>query len=223
MERNNQEEVVRKDNYQRLEEFVNNNSKVLTAIAVIILLAIGGLVGYKNFYVNPMEREAQSQIIGVQRYFDQENWELVLNGDGNNLGSLDIIEAYGPTKTANLAKYYSGIAYLHLGYYEEAIVMLDNFSSNDKVISTMALGAIGDAYMELGNTDRGIRYYKRAAGNNPNPFTTPLFLLKSGMALETTGNYADAHKKYKKIKEDYPLSDEARNIEKHLARVEARK
>ncbi|MFN7015454.1 MAG: tetratricopeptide repeat protein, partial [Bacteroidia bacterium] len=142
-------------------------------------------------------------------------------GDGNYLGFNDIIENYGVTKSANLASYYMGICYLKKGEYENAIKYLKNFDSNDQVVAPIALGAIGDANLELGNNDEAIKYYIKAASASENKFTSPIYLMRAGMTMELAGRYKEAVEVYKKIKTDYNESAEGREVEKYLARAEA--
>ena len=54
------------------------------------------------------ENEAKAQMWMAEQYFERDSFNLALNGDGNYLGFLDIIEEYGITKSANLANYYYG-------------------------------------------------------------------------------------------------------------------
>ncbi len=90
------------------------------------------------------------------------------------------------------------------------------------MVGPMATGAIGDAYMELGESDKAITYYLEAAGQDDNDFTTPLFLLKAGQVYELTENYDEALDVYNRIKDDYKMSNEGRSIEKYIARAEAK-
>ena len=85
----------------------------------------------------------------------------------------------------------------------------------------MAKGAIGDAYMELKDYDKGADYYSDAADYSKNSFTTPMFLMKAGMAYDELKNYEKALKYYKRIRQDYHQSDEAREINKYIAYDEA--
>ena len=79
------------------------------------------------------------------------------------LGFLDIAKEYKFTKAGNLARYSAGICNLHLGNYEEAIEYLKKYSKKDKVIGSIAIGATGDAWVELGDTEKGISKYLEAA------------------------------------------------------------
>jgi tetratricopeptide (TPR) repeat protein len=148
-----------------------------------------------------------------------DSLNLALNGDGMYPGFLQIIDDYGITSSANLAHYYTGVIYLQMGSFEEAIDHLQKFKSKDQIVSAMACGAIGDAYMELNDISKAASYYLDAAEMRDNEFSAPIFYLKAGMAYELLGQYDDALEAYEIIKYEYPSSNEAREIDKYISRI----
>ena len=220
----NQEVIVDvQEVYSKTEHFVENNKKNLSIIVGGIVVVIALYLGYTKMYIAPMEIEAQSSMFMAEKYFEQDSLQKAINGDGLNYGFIDIIDEYSGTKSANLAHYYLGISYLRTGDFEGAIDELKSFSSDDIMVSSIALGAIGDAYFELGEIDDAISYYKKAAKNQENDLTSPMYLFKAGIAYEEKGDYQSAFDNYTKIKKDYAESSEGRTIEKYLARAEALK
>lgn len=201
------------------EQFIENNQKSLTAIVVAVLLIIGIYFGYKNWYLAPMEKEAHSQIFNAEYYFEIDSFRLALNGNENDLGFLEIAKQYGPSKTGNLAKYYCGICYREMGEYELAIDYLKKFDAGDVLVTPIAYGAIGDCYVELNELSEAAKYYEKAAKFNDNEFTAPLFLKKAGEVYSEMGDNSKALKVFNAIKEKYPKSPEARDIEKEIARA----
>lgn len=202
----------------RTEHYLEQNYKtLLIGLGAIVLIV--GLVWLSKLYFNKRNNEAQSQMFQAEKYLEMDSLKLALNGDGNYLGFLDIAKDYKFTASGNLAKYSAGICYLHLGNYNEAIKFLDKYSKKDQVIGSLAIGATGDAYVELGNLDKGAAKYVEAADFAKNSFNTPLFLMKAGQIYELTGKYADALKLYEKIEAQYPESTEGSTIEKYIARV----
>ncbi len=159
----NQNLEVVENALSRTEQFIEDNSKLLTYIAIGIVVIFGGFIGVKKLVIAPVEREAASQMFMAEQYFEKDSFNLALNGDGNYLGFIDIIDEYKITKSANMAKYYTGISYLHLGQYAEAIEYLKKFNSSDEMIAPIAIGAIGDAYAELENASEAINHYVKAA------------------------------------------------------------
>ncbi len=203
----------------KTEMYIENNQKSLSVIILVIILIVGGYMAFNKFYVAPMEDEAKSQMFIAEQYFDQDSFNLALNGDGNYLGFLDIVDEYGLTKSANLANYYIGISYLHLGQYEDAIEYLEKFDSEDNILDGLAISAIGDAYAQLNEKEKARDYYLKASNIKPNDFTTPIFLFKAGMLSEQINDNQMALDTYKKLEKEYPNSNEARKIEKYIARV----
>jgi tetratricopeptide (TPR) repeat protein len=202
----------------RSEHYLEENYKVLlSALGVIVVLVGLGWLG--KMYLGKRNDEAQSQMFQAEKYFEADSLKLALNGDGNYLGFLDIAKQYKFTNTGNLAKYSAGICYLHLGNYNEAIDYLNKYSKKDNLIGSLAIGATGDAYVQLGNMEKGIAKYIEAADYAKNSFNTPLFLMKAAELYELTNKFPEALKIYERIESQYPESTEGTTIGKYIARV----
>ena len=201
------------------EQFIEKNQKLITIVVGALILIVLGYFGFQKFYLAPREKEAQSQMFMAQKYFEQDSLKLALNGDGNYLGFLSIIDDYGMTEAANLSHYYTGMIYLKKGDFNNAIVQLKKFESDDEFVGPMATGAIGDAYMEQNNMGKAIEYYLKAADQKKNDLTSPQFLLKAGWACETDGKYDKAIEAYERIQKEFTKSMESRDIEKYIARA----
>jgi tetratricopeptide (TPR) repeat protein len=202
----------------RTEHFLEENYKTLL-IVLGVIVALVGIVWLGKLYLNKRNDEAQSQMYQAERYLEMDSLKLALNGDGNYLGFLDIAKDYRFTNSGNLARYSAGICYLHLGNYQEAIDFLNKYSKKDKVIGSLAIGATGDAYVELGDLDKGVSKYIEAADFAKNSFNTPIFLMKAGELYELNGKFAEALKVYERIESEYPESTEGTTIDKYIARV----
>jgi tetratricopeptide (TPR) repeat protein len=203
------------------ELFFEKNAKLISMIfgaAVVVALL---LLATHRFYTLPHEAKAKEQIFSAEQYFEKDSFNLALNGDGNYPGVLDIIDNYGRTPAGNLAKYYAGISYLHLGKYKEAIDYLESFKTSDLLLKPVATGAIGDAYAEMGNKEKAVKYYTDAAEVKANNFTTPIYLLKAGRMYELLGNKEKALSTYQTIKDKYGDSNEGRLVDKYIARLTA--
>lgn len=204
------------------EQFIETNQKIITYVIGALIVIVILFFGYKKYIANPKEKAANEAMFQAELYFDQDSLNLALLGDGESFGFLDIIDDYGSTKAGNLAKYYAGIVYINQGDYENAIDHLKKFKGDDIIVSAMALGAIGDAYMQLGDIDKAVRYYTDAASKNENELSSPAFLLKAGWAYELLDKNNDALKAYEKIKADFPKSRESREVEKYISRAKAK-
>jgi tetratricopeptide (TPR) repeat protein len=200
----------------KTEQYIEENKKSLSIIVAAIVIVVGGYLLYTKMILSPKEMDAQAQSFRAEQYFERDSFLLALEGDGDALGFIDIIDEYSMTKTANLAEFYAGICYLRLGEYENAIEHLKRFDSNDKIVSVVALGALGDAYVELEDYKEAISFFTKASTKNKNDFTSAIYLKKLGLTYEAVDEYKKAIDAYKKIKRLYPESEEARDIEKYI-------
>ncbi len=213
--------VVVEEALSKSEQFIERNQNLIVYSVAIVVILIAGYIGYTRFILEPREREGMAEMFMAEKYFQNEDFELALEGDGEYPGFLDIISDYRMTKPANLSRYYAGISLIRLGEYEEGIDHLQSFRKRDQILGAMAYGAIGDAYWEMGELDRAERYYRRAYNYEPNNLTTPLFLLKAGLLYEQMGSYDAALERYERIRREYPESTEGRDIDKYIARARA--
>lgn len=203
----------------RFEQFVEKNKKILLYSFAGILLIVMGIVGYNRFILGPKIVKAQNEMYMAEMYYEMDSLNLALNGDGINPGFLDIIDSYGGTPSGNLAHYYVGMIYLKQGLFEDAIDELEKFDGDDNIIGPMATGCIGDAYMELGQSEEALEYYIKAAEQSENTFTSPMYLMRAAWVHESLGQWDEAIALYEKIKTEYWKSYEAREVNKYIARA----
>ena len=206
----------------KTEMFIEKNQKTIIVVLAVIVVVVMAIFGVKKFVIEPREEAAQTAIFRAEQLFENDDYATALNGDGNNAGFMDIINEYGGTKTGNLARYYAGICYLNTGDFNNAIKYLSEFKGKDQIVKPLATGAMGDAYLELDNAAEAAKCYEKAAKESKNSFTSPMFLMKAGLAYEMVENYNKALDMYQIIKADYPNSNEGFNVEKYIAFVEAK-
>jgi len=186
------------------------------AIVLIVLLVLS----VRNFYLNPREVSAQNEMYKAQNFFAKDSFKVALEGDGVNfIGFKNVISDYGFTPSANLASAYAGICYYKLGQYDNAIKYLSQFDAENNYFSVAVIGLTGDSYVEKGETSKAIGYFEKAAGFE-NDIISPVYLKKAGLVYESLKDLEEAEKCYLTIKEKYPKSTEAADIEKYIARVQ---
>ena len=203
----------------KTEHFIETNQKLLINIGIALVVIVLGIYAIRNYYIIPREADASGQMFMAQKYFEKDSLKQALNGDGNYPGFLTIIDDYKWTSASNLAHYYAGICYLKQGKFQDAIDQLKSFSGKDELVAPMAIGAIGDAYMELNQPDKAVSEYEKAANLRDNKFTTSMFLLKAAFAYEELKNNDKALELYTKIKTKYPNSIEAADVDKYISKI----
>lgn len=206
----------------KTEDFVQKNQKyILSFLGAIALVTIGYLL-YQRFVAEPKQQDAAEQLFVAQQNFQKavdgdvkadSLFNLVLKGSEGKFGVVKIAEEYSGTDAGNLANYYAGIAYLNTGKYDDAIKSLEKFKSEDEILTTLAIGAIGDAYAQKNNAKEALNYYVRAAEAKKNDLTTPRFLLKAGKTALVLGNKADALKYFTDIKDNYENTPEGQGVD----------
>ncbi len=210
-----------KDNAQ---DFMEKNQNTIFGVLVALVLVVGGVFAYNNFYKAPRQKEAVAQMYQAQVQFERDSFALALENPGGGYGGfLDIIDNYSGTDAANLAQYYAGICYLNLGNFDVATAYLEDFSPAGEVLPAMKYGALGDAYSELDNLSKAESLYKKAAAANPNEFTSAYYLQKLGLLYEKQQNFDASLATFQQIKDKYPTSPAGRDIDKYIARVSSKK
>jgi tetratricopeptide (TPR) repeat protein len=207
----------------RAEDFVAKNQKYILGFLTIVALATVSYLLYQKFIAEPSQEEAASELFVAQQNFQKavdatgtkadSLYNLVLKGSEGKFGVVKIADEYSGTDAGNLANYYAGVAYLNTKKYAEAITSLEKFKSDDIMLSTLAIGVIGDAYAQQNKQKEALEYYIKAADANKNELTRPRYLMKAGKTALVLGNKADALKYFTDIKDNYDTAPEAQTID----------
>lgn len=205
-----------------VERFFEENGKALSTAAIALFVIVGGYIAYLKFYQEPRELEAQNEIYHAQQLFEADSLRQAVEGFNGHAGFLTVAADYSGTKVGEMANYYAGISYLRLGEYDNAIRLLDDFSTDDPILEVVATGSIGDAFLELNQSEEALDYYEKASSVNSNDFVVPFYLLKAGMLAENLAKNEEALKFYQRIKTEFPDSRQAADIERYTARVKAK-
>lgn len=203
----------------KLESFYEKFKKQINLGLIAVAAVIAGYMGFKMWYLEPKEQEAQAAIFKAQQWFEQDSFALALNGAGETQGFEAIASEFGLTKAGNLAHYYAGICNMKLGNFDAAVDHLKSFSTDNALLAPLSEGLKGDAYSELGDYGKAAKQYLKAAGLTKNKLTAPIYLKKAGLVLEEQKEFNDAVSAYEKIKKDYSDSQEAQDIDKYIARA----
>jgi len=203
----------------RGEEFVKKNSKILGGILGAGILVIAVVLYFQINNQNQNEN-AQEDMFQAVYFYEQDSVEFALNGDGINSGFLQIVDEYKGTDAANLAHFYIGSIYMSEMNFADALTHLEQFSSDDYLVQAKAYSLIGDANLELGNTQEAISYYERAAEYQDDKYFTPKYLSKLAIAYEEAGQLEDAIEVYQRIEDEFFESYEFAGARKHKARLE---
>lgn len=211
------------------EDFFLKFKKQIIIGVVAILLVVAGAILYNAYVAGPREDKASTAIAKGEQYFNAEQFDKALNGDGAGyVGFVKIASDYSSTDAGNLANLYAGLSYFNLGKYTEAVTYLEKFSTKgDAMVSPTATAALANAYAQTGNVDNAISTLKKAAdmadskADDVNNSISPTFLLQAGKLLESQNKKDEALKLYQDIKKKYVNSSlvQSSEIDKYIERV----
>ncbi len=199
------------------EQFYNDHKKVIWGVVTAVVVIFLGAIAWNKFIYQRQCAEAMEQAFPAETSFRNGEYELALNGDGNNLGFADIIKNYG-SKAGKAMPFYAGVCELQLGNYDSALSYLKKYKGKEPILAARAKACEGDAYVGLGKYSEAVTAYKAAVAKADNLFAAS-YLVKEGLALEALGDKAGALACYNTVRDSYPQSPEAYEINKYIARV----
>ena len=202
----------------KTEKFFQENGKTLSIICAAFLVVCVAVFCWFKFAYQPKVAEAQGQMAYAEQNFRNADYEVALNGDGNSLGFVQIIDEYGK-KAGKAVYFYAGVCELQLGEWEQAIKYLKAYNGKDTILSARADACIGDAYVGLEDYKTALGYFEKAAAAADNVYTAG-YLLKAGIVAEELGDNAKALEYYHVILDQYPQSMEAYDVDKYIGRIE---
>ena len=191
---------------------------IVTIIAAFVIIIVGSMC-YNTYIAEPREKEAAETIFAAENMFAAKDFQKALDGDGVNLGFIQIAEEYSGTAAGNIANAYAGMALAQLARYEEAIDYLKAFDGDDKMVAPAVYGTLGSCYAQTGDIDAAISNYKKAAKKANNATISPYYLLQAGIMCEQQGDKDDAAELYQEIKDKYTASPLSMDIDKYINRV----
>jgi len=204
--------------YARAMGLLESNRSVVLAAGAVIVVVVAAVVGM-NFYMGQRAQEAVDRMSGAVRAWESGDYRGALDGTDTFMGLTAVIDQYGSTSSGNLARYYAADAHFQLGEYDEALDLFESYDKDANHLGAAAFAGEAAIHANRGNNDEAGDLYRRAATIFTSDVTTPIYLLKAGQEYELAGEKGDARRVYEQIRDDYPTSPEARNIEFFLARV----
>ena len=218
---------VEDQNLENVQEALNtttmwiekNQKKLLIAVSAIVVLVVA-VLGYNQYVVKPNQENINNENALATVYFMQGNYEVALNGDSANcVGFKEIADEYTMYQGGKLAALYTGICYFQMGQYENAVEYLKKFDAKDVNVAPAALQLLGDTYVRLEDYNNAAKAFESAAKSG-NKVIAPMSLRKLGFVYIELGDKAAAKKAFETIKNEYPASAEASDIDKYISIAE---
>ena len=198
-------------------KWIEDNANLITWCVCGIAIVVMGIIAINNYVIKPHAQEASNENAKAAAYFMAGDFDKALNGDDAEcIGFTAIADEYKHYQQGELAALYAGICYFEKGEYEEAAKYLKRFDADDVNIDPAAHQLLGDAYVELQEYGKAAKAFEAAAASG-NELIAPMSLKKAGLVYMHEGQKAKALKAFQAIKENYPSSAEAQDIDKYIA------
>lgn len=220
---NNKEQGTYEDTLNNSEATFLKYKKPLLIAIVAIVVAIAGVILYKNYVSAPREAEASTELAKSQTLFNNQQYDQAL------AGFQKVQSDYSSTDAGNLANLYVALCYAHKAKpnWAKALENAEKFSTgSDQMISPASQMALGDIYANNNQNAKAVDCFKKAAkmanseaADNTNLSIAPLALRKAGILLESEGKKAEALEIYKDIKKTYVNSPIYQDIDKYIERA----
>ncbi len=143
-------------------DFLKRNRQRLTIGLVALVAVVGAFMAYR-YMKSTQQEEALNELFAAETFFALDSTKLVLEGNGNYLGALQVAEEYPMAEVEDAAHFYAGVAYLKESNYEQAIVELKQFKAKDALVQARAYALLGDAHAELKQWEEAVAAYEKAA------------------------------------------------------------
>lgn len=203
------------------EALIDKYKKPVMAGLAVVVVAVAGFFLYKSFILEPKNQKANEALFKGEQYFAMNDYDKALKGDSTGYkGFIYIAEEYSNTKAGNLARLYAGMSYAQSGNYQEAVKYLESYDEcDDEMITPAAVGVLGNCYAQLNQLDKATETLLKAAEMADNTTLSPMYLQQAGEIFESQGNTDKAMNCYKEIKNKYPQSMQAVEIDKYIERL----
>ena len=202
----------------KTELFFQKNSKLIYGCVAAVLLIALAILAFNRFILQPQKEKAQAAMYQAEQKFAAGDYELALAGDDNIMGFEEIIDTYG-AKGGKSVYLYAGACALQTGDFDKAVKYFKKYDGEEKILLSRAQAGIGDAYVGLEDYKNALAAYEKAAATVDDMFAAG-YLLKAGQVAEELGDKDKALACYNRIKDQYPQSPEASDIDKYITRIE---
>ncbi|MBN8588560.1 MAG: tetratricopeptide repeat protein [Rhodothermia bacterium] len=204
-----------------LEGFYRKHQKpILIGLAALIVLVAAYFLW--DWYKGSQNTTAAEKIGFAVQQFELGEYKKALDGAGSNAGLLKIASEFGSTETGNLAHYYAAVAYDNLNNRKKALEHYEAFDKGSNLIGASAYAGEAAIQEDVNkNYTKAAELYQKAANTYPDESSAPEYLRKAARNYEKAKDFKSAKSAYEQIKEKYPKSSVAADLDFFLGRIEA--
>ena len=207
--------------FVRIQDFFSDYRQYILYSGIAAAALAVGIISY--VYVQGTRSQQANELLGgIIMYYERGEFRTALDGAGEDLGLVDIVDDYGSTEAGNLARFYAADAAFRLGEYDQSLEWFENFRGDGGMLEASALDGQAAIYEMREDYQRAGALYERAADVYDSELRSPEYLMKAARALRKQGAYEDAEAVLLQIREDYPDSEYSEDMDFHLGYIRAK-
>ncbi|KAA3600908.1 MAG: hypothetical protein DWQ06_08795 [Calditrichaeota bacterium] len=197
-----------------VEDLFKKNLPLIGTIATIIVLIAAAYFGYDSYKIS-QNGEAFASLAKGQTAYQQ----------GNYTEAIPLLEEtaqnYSGMNAGGYAVFYLANSLYYQEKFDEAKVRFEEYISSydDNLLIPSSYAGVADCYAALENHSEAASQYEKAFNLSNYPSEKANYIFKAGLAYEKAGNSEKAKESYQKVKDDFDDSEEAKNIDAYLARL----
>jgi len=202
--------------YARALGYFENNRNTVFGVAGGIVLIVLAFLGYSWMQSSNNDKALSQMAVAVQKY-EAGEFQASLDGDASFLGMIEIADSYGSTNSGNLAKFYAADALFRVGDMERALEYFESFSKGSDYLGASAYAGEAAIHELNGDQKKAGDLFVRAATVFESEITSPMYFENAARSYAAAGDKGKARSAYESIRDDYPNSQAARNVDFYLA------
>lgn len=188
----------------KTEMFIEKYAKQIGILFGTIVLAVLLYFAYQQFIANPKNEEATLSYLAAQKNLSEGNDDLALGGkSAANPGFKGTYDQFSGTAAGQLSLYNAGLLKFKQEKYQEAYDLLDQFSSNNKILMALKYGAMADALANLNKSEDALSLLEKAISASDDLYTSYYFTRKAGLLSLALKKNEEAKKYFGTIEEKY--------------------
>jgi tetratricopeptide (TPR) repeat protein len=205
--------------FKAYDKVYNARKTIFVTFGVLAMVFIGYLLYTNN--IKSENRQATTELGKVYSYYDSGDYELAIHGipEQNINGLRDIAQNFEKTNAGQLAAFYAANAYYHTGDYDNAYRFFDMYRGKDPLLQASVLAGKASIYEIRGEFLRAAELFEQAATRFGETAITPENLKHAGLNYIEAGEKQKAMHVLEKIKNEYPESAVARDIDRFIAQI----
>ena len=182
------------------------NRRLVTGIGVGVIAVIAAIVGY-NYIQGARNIQAQELLGAIILEYESGDHRTALDGTGDILGLIEIVERYGGTPAGNTARFYAGNAHFSLEEYDLALEQFDRFNAKDDFLGASVTAGRAAIHELQGDYRRAADLFVRAAEMDDGSARSPYYLRSAARAYLESGDFDEAEEVVHEVRENYPETD----------------